>query len=426
MVGVQSLGRVAVIAAFLVAIVVSAGCDRMTSNKERRARATVAQERGDHRSAIIDLKTVLQTEPDNGGARKQLGMVYLDLSNGAEAAKELKRARDLGVPAAELAIPLVRALSLYLAYEEAAETAGASLIEADSAGPDYKASLLALQGHAYLAFGKVEKARANYAQALSFSAAAPDALLGNARIAVFEQNRMSAKTLLKALLETSPKFADAWRLLADLNRIDNLPTEAEAAYDNTIANRAFDPDSHLYRGLMRVALNKLDAAREDLSWLQKKVKGAAGTFFLGGVIAFADKRYADAETELLQTLKVDENYAFATYYLALATAEQGKYEQAEANFSSYLRRIPSDLAANKALAALKLRRGDAAGAKNILLAQSARAPDDDEIAEMLAQIEFAVGDPAKGVEILKKIAANSATSSKAYLQLGLEQIGVGA
>ncbi|MGB5672295.1 MAG: tetratricopeptide repeat protein, partial [Sedimenticolaceae bacterium] len=53
---------------------------------------------GEIKSAIIQLKNALQSDPSSVRARVMLGSLYLRTGDGAAAAKEFGRARDLGAP----------------------------------------------------------------------------------------------------------------------------------------------------------------------------------------------------------------------------------------------------------------------------------------------------------------------------------------
>ena len=59
---------------------------------------------------MIELKKVLQNNPDNRDARLLLGEVSLLTGEAAAAEKELRRAQELGIPREKLIIPLGRAL----------------------------------------------------------------------------------------------------------------------------------------------------------------------------------------------------------------------------------------------------------------------------------------------------------------------------
>src|SRR5687768_17231030 len=71
------------------------GCDTFTSTETRLARAEKHIAVLDYRGALIELKNVLQKEPDNARAHLDLALVVLRLGNPSQAEQELKRALEL-------------------------------------------------------------------------------------------------------------------------------------------------------------------------------------------------------------------------------------------------------------------------------------------------------------------------------------------
>jgi Flp pilus assembly protein TadD len=66
-------------------------------------------DKGEYNAVVIQLKNVLLLEPDNAGAYLLLGKVHLESGDAASAEREISRARDLGLDAAEWMAPLGRA-----------------------------------------------------------------------------------------------------------------------------------------------------------------------------------------------------------------------------------------------------------------------------------------------------------------------------
>ena len=74
------------------------------------------------RKICLELKNAVKADSKHAGARWQLAQVYLAIENGPAAEKELKRARDLGVEMASVAIPLGESLLLQAKYRELLDT----------------------------------------------------------------------------------------------------------------------------------------------------------------------------------------------------------------------------------------------------------------------------------------------------------------
>jgi tetratricopeptide (TPR) repeat protein len=85
-------------------------CGLAMDNQDRLDRAQDAYEDGDFQAAVIDVKNVLQDEPDNAEARVLLGRASLRANDPQSAEKEFRRALDLNVPLQVVAIDLGQAM----------------------------------------------------------------------------------------------------------------------------------------------------------------------------------------------------------------------------------------------------------------------------------------------------------------------------
>src|SRR5210317_722209 len=85
-------------------------CGLAMDNQDRLDRAQDAYEDGDFQAAVIDVKNVLQEEPDNAEARVLLGRASLRANDPEAAEKEFRRALDLNVPLQVVAIDLGQAM----------------------------------------------------------------------------------------------------------------------------------------------------------------------------------------------------------------------------------------------------------------------------------------------------------------------------
>ena len=91
-----------------IILLLLSGCDAAPDSATLLANAAAAQDRGDHRAAVIELKNLLQAQPEHREARWRLGSIYLQLGQGRAAVKELERAQRLGHSSEELLVALLR------------------------------------------------------------------------------------------------------------------------------------------------------------------------------------------------------------------------------------------------------------------------------------------------------------------------------
>src|SRR5438093_9055334 len=102
----------------LAAALATGGCDRAQryTDQEYVQKAKDFQEQGKLASALIELKNALQKNPKNSEARLRLAEIYITQGLGEPAENELKKARQLGINAEALKIPMGQALLLQGLY----------------------------------------------------------------------------------------------------------------------------------------------------------------------------------------------------------------------------------------------------------------------------------------------------------------------
>ena len=100
--------------AVLLSALILFGCDESSTANvdDLLARAEQSIESGDLRAGSVDLKTILQKDPNNVDARLMLGRIYLDIGDADSAEKELKAAQGLGANNAETKFLIGRSLLL--------------------------------------------------------------------------------------------------------------------------------------------------------------------------------------------------------------------------------------------------------------------------------------------------------------------------
>ena len=72
-------------------------CSKTQTAQALVAEAQQYQQKGDLKAAIIQLKNVLQKNPDDAEARYLLGTIYYETGDPKSAEKELRRALSLGM-----------------------------------------------------------------------------------------------------------------------------------------------------------------------------------------------------------------------------------------------------------------------------------------------------------------------------------------
>src|SRR5687768_14160019 len=122
------------------------GCGKNESSETLVAEAKQFIQKGDTKSAVIQLKNALLKNPSDVEARLTLGALYNDTGDAVSAEKEFRKAAELGATPDRTAPGLATALFAQGQFQKVLDETAAT-----SAG---KADLLALRGDANLALGK--------------------------------------------------------------------------------------------------------------------------------------------------------------------------------------------------------------------------------------------------------------------------------
>ncbi|MGX2038826.1 XrtA/PEP-CTERM system TPR-repeat protein PrsT [Methylocaldum sp. MU1018] len=398
------------------------GCDLFheATDAEHVAKARAFLDKNDYRAGSIELKSALQKNPDNAEARRLLGEISVASGNGEAAEKELRKAVELGVAREAVVLYLAEALQLQGKNQQILNEIDASL------SPDAKdrATLMAYRGDAWLAMNKPDKARAEYEQALAIDERSASAKLGMARLAVGTKNFDQAEQLIVDTLGADPNLAKAWSLKAEIEQAKGETESAEASYGKAIELGRIDYPDRARRALLRIELKKLDAAKEDIDRL-KEVPGYFLGHYADGALKLAEGKYSEAQVAFDQSLKLNDKFGSALYFLALSHLHQNHLEQADTALSRFLAMFPGSVKGNQMMALVKFREKDFAAAKKFLAPVAQYLPEDIFTLKLMSSIEFALGNSDEGIEHLQKLAELEPDSPLTKARLGLSLIGAG-
>jgi cytochrome c-type biogenesis protein CcmH/NrfG len=266
--GTKSAGSVGLLVRATILILLSAvsACGLALDNEELLARARQAQTDGDLRAAVIDLRTVLQNEPDNVEARLMLGRIALKTGDAFEAEKSLRRAVELGVPTSEVIEDLGMAMLGQRAYQAVLNEIHPNLVE----DAESKRVILRIRGEAELG------------------------LVGESETDTERRSHIeAAQSLFREVLESDPSDAKARMGLAVSYLTEGRTDEARAEIDAAIAG---DPDyvrAYIARGKLDLEAGKVDEAVKDFSKAEELARSQSDVGLTTAAIAgLADAHFA--------------------------------------------------------------------------------------------------------------------------------------
>ena len=161
----------------------------------------------DYRGAIIQLKNVLQANPENLPARILIGRAHLALGDALPAEKELRRAKVEGGDEELLAVPLASALLLMKRYEDILFT-----LPVENRSPDVEYGLQITHGQAYLALLQNDKAENAFQRAGRLKPGTAMPYVGLARVNLARSEFYDARKMASQAVAAEPENFYVWTL----------------------------------------------------------------------------------------------------------------------------------------------------------------------------------------------------------------------
>lgn len=412
-------GRAARRAGLLAACILLAACERAATPEELMGRAEQFIARGDYAAATIELKNAVAADAENARARWLLGKAYLASGDQESAAKELGRASELGMPKEEV-LPLLAPALLSLGRHDELNA-----LSTDGLSPQAQAPVLAAQGLSLLGKGDLEEGGKRLEQALSADPASAYVRLAHARLLLANGQTDAGRKHLEELVASEPGYVPAWSLLGDLEQQQQHPELAEQAYSKAVDVEPKDIGNLLKRALVRIQLQKVDLAAQDVEALGKLSPGHPGVRFAEGLLHLQKNEIDAARTAFELAVRDGNSYPLALFYLAGIHAQQGNREQADTYASQFVQIAPDNAAGRNLAASIAMRAGDFARGERLVRPVVAANGEDVVALNLLASALIAQGKTDEGLDLLAKVAALQPDSAQAQTRLAAGLIAAG-
>ncbi len=400
--------------------VLTSGCGAADSPEQHLTLGAAALKQGELRTAVIELKNVLQSDAQNPQARALLGQAYLRMGNQVAAEQELERAQKLGAGEPDLQPWLALAWLRQGHFQPVMD-----LEIPDDAAVGSRAELLAIKSEALLGQGDPAGAEAKASDALAVDAESVPALLAMARVQATTSRLDGARDLVNQVLERQGDNTTAWNLLGEIERAAGHPDAAETAFTKAMADPVTGLQSQLNRAYVRIQTNKLDEAQKDIEQLRQRVKNNPQVDYAEALLLYTRKDYAKAIQRLEASLGTSPDFAPA---LALAGATRlalGEPTLARIHLERAVSARPDDLTTRRMLAMTLLQLGETKEAERLARAILQQAPEDVATMDLLANILTTQGKPEESVSYLRQVKAVLPDSAAASARLGAALLGQG-
>ena len=380
---------------------------------------------GDLNAAIIELKNALQLQADHLDTRARLATLYLEMGDYASAEKEFRFVRAQGGTPDLYLVGLGDALLHLSRWQQVLEHADPARAGALTARE--QARVLAQRGSAFIGLEQLNAARESFEQALAVDERSIPAWLGQAALAVGEARRATARLLIgQALPEaTGADLVEAWRLSAELERLDGNMAAAEAAYTRALDLDAGNLPLRLARIHHRIEAGRLDAARQDLAGMPARHRKHPHVLYAQGLLAVHERRFAAARDYLQELRNADPGHVFGLYYLGIAHLGLGQPEAAEPYFTQAAALAPRSFRIAFMLGQTRYRLGRHAGAARVLEPLLAARPDDPRLQSLLGSVYLAQGKTRHGQQLLEQAVLQQPEDGDERMKLGLSLLELG-
>jgi putative PEP-CTERM system TPR-repeat lipoprotein len=369
----------------------------LAAHADYMSNARASMKKGDLKSAQIDLRNAVRSDPQNAEAHYWLGRVSFELGDPVAAEREAQAARDRGFDPHQAVPLLAQSLLAQNKFQELLDT-----LRPDGKDPQLDAGILVSRGYAQVGLHRPDDAQKSFADAQAVAPNAVEPLLADARLAVARADLNDAQTKIDRAIAAQPKSAEALLAKSQLLRLKNDAAGALSVLNELIADQPSIMQARLDRASLELALGKQQEAKDDISTVLKATPGNIQAIYLTAVMEAQAKNYKAADAQL-ERIAAYIGHIQRAYYLEAVVKEQlGQFEQAEDAARKYLARAPNDLAAYKILARIQFakRRPDQVVDTLSRIVESGKA--DAETYDLLGRADAATNRATEAVQNFQK------------------------
>ncbi|MTJ83691.1 MAG: PEP-CTERM system TPR-repeat protein PrsT [Telmatospirillum sp.] len=359
------------------------------------ANARTALEKGDLRTALIELKKAVKANPSSPEARYELGRLELHTGDFVAAEKDLTQARENGAPE-KLVLPLLANVMLAEGkYQQLLNT-----IQPCPADAVCKSDVLALRARADLALRNVEEADRESQAAVEANPTGNSGQITRSLVLMRQNDLAGAEQLADRVLAANPKVPEALIIKGDLRR---RADDADGAIKNYQAALDLSPRDGRIRQSLAMALiakGKDADARAEIDKVLEQSPNAGMALYMKAMLLVRANKNAEAMDTIRPVEASVAQFPQGMFLLALIHSGNNNLEQALDYAGRFHVADPDSLVGDKLLASINYRLRSYAKVITILAPVRDRLSDDAEALDLLGSAYLAEGQIAEANDLL--------------------------
>jgi cellulose synthase operon protein C len=307
----------------------------------------------DLKQAQSHLDILRENQPDNPDTHLAWGNFYAAQDNLGSALQETQK----GIAADPNRSDSYLSMALLQLRANLPDQAEINFKKAAELGPKVVNAQLALGGF-YQSRNRMAEAEKQFKHAIDIAPQDPAPRIAYVRLLMGEGKKPEAEAFLRQAKSDLPDNSEGYRMLGDFYFANGDLDRATAEYSSLYSDHPKDVQVKKNYVQLLILKNRLEEASKLNNELLKANPHDADALVYRGQVQLRQSDAAGAVDSLQQALKSDSNNAVAHYQLGLAFDMQHNEAQAESELREAVGLRPDLTDAQRALAALELRRGD--------------------------------------------------------------------
>ncbi|MCC7081711.1 MAG: PEP-CTERM system TPR-repeat protein PrsT [Burkholderiales bacterium] len=404
--------------ALAAALVSLAACSYFDNPLDK---ARVAFEKGDLATARIEAANAIQKDENDAEAHLLLGSILDAQGDLAAAARVLRRAATLGIARARVDAVLARVLLRSGQFK--------AILEELNPGPDHRGEtlgiVLAVRGHAQLAQGQLEQAKASLNEALVAAPDLPEALLGQAQLAYGENDPQRAMVLVESVIARFPRHGAALNMKARLLSLAGKTDDAIAVYTDAAQADPVNPAPQLAAAELLMDVGRFDEARGRIERVRNHLPNYPVGRYFEAQWHYRQQQYDQALEVLQAARRASPGFVPVVKLLAMTHLARGNPNQAEELLRTIVQTDPRNAQARRLYVITLIRQGKTKPALDAIAPALTEAPDDPAWLSLAADAHAAAREFSKAVEYMTRAARARSGDANTLTRLGMLRLAAG-